>query len=533
MNRRNLIHAVALIVAATILFSAAVARAQPPSEQFIGGEDDPLRVYLALDRRSVTTADEDHPIPVHLDKLMLLHMQINTTSVHPLNITGMITFLYQGFEVLPITIVNPENNRPWVVIPPSVQIEPIDVYINWSQALSMGPVDLMTGLFEATVNFTYQDMEDPGISGVIGTRFYMLIEASLMETITSVAGIATVAVTGGAVYGLGSSIWQLIDGFKTAYKLRGIQKKASEIKSLPNLTVIGALPPLFTLLASLTQMRTTEKAEGHSSAVSEYMVRQRLREVAPSAWPRNRCPKCKKSWPKDEDTCKKCGIDEAEARREYAELLASKVPSVIKLLGKKKSMSIDMIAKKTKSSQYNAGVIASALVDTGLTEIQKVRTPFRSFVTNLLGVVFVVLTWQQLLGDKASHWQTTLTLMGAALSVGVIVALYVARKTQIEKLHIDTEGRPSGLTPATADTGEESLVYESEDEGTGETETEAAGPGGGEGAAPPDSAPAGGDEEGGHAGGSDADSGSGGSPPEDADARLPSLTPEELDRERE
>ncbi|MGV9169503.1 MAG: hypothetical protein ACOC38_06120, partial [Promethearchaeia archaeon] len=53
---------------------------------------------------------------------------------------------------------------------------------------------------------------------------------------------------------------------------------------------------------------------------------------------------------------------------------------------------------------------------------------------NLAGIAFLFLTWQQLFGSSASDWQTALTLVGAALSVGVVIALYVRRKTQIEEL---------------------------------------------------------------------------------------------------
>jgi hypothetical protein len=119
----------------------------------------------------------------------------------------------------------------------------------------------------------------------------------------------------------------------------------------------------------------------------------------------------------------------------------------LKALGNKKSMNVSQLAKKTKSTEYNAGVIAVSLIESGVTEVEKVSTPFRSFVMNTAGLAFVVITWQQLLGDSASQWQTSLTLIGAALSFGVIIALYVARKSQIQKLESDYGVPPSETPP--------------------------------------------------------------------------------------
>jgi hypothetical protein len=75
-------------------------------------------------------------------------------------------------------------------------------------------------------------------------------------------------------------------------------------------------------------------------------------------------------------------------------------------------------------------------VDAEVTEIQKIETPVRSFVMNIGGLAFLVLTWQTLLGGAASTFQTTLTVVGAALSLAVIVALYISRKSQIQKLRV-------------------------------------------------------------------------------------------------
>ena len=99
------------------------------------------------------------------------------------------------------------------------------------------------------------------------------------------------------------------------------------------------------------------------------------------------------------------------------------------------------------------------MVDTGVTKVVKVGTPLLSFVMNIAGLAFLVITWQQLLGDSASTLQTTLTLVGAAMSLAIIVALYVSRKTQVEKFQADMDDGKKWMP-----TEEEAAAQEAADE---------------------------------------------------------------------
>jgi hypothetical protein len=141
----------------------------------------------------------------------------------------------------------------------------------------------------------------------------------------------------------------------------------------------------------------------------------------------------------------------------YAELLVEKVPAALKALGNKNEMTVRDLAKKTKSNDYNAGVIAAAMVDTEVTEVLKVGTPFRTFIMNIAGLAFLVLTWQTLLGDAASAWQTSLTYVGAGLSLAVIISLYVSRKTQVKKFRAELDAGAKMLPTAAETTAAESL----------------------------------------------------------------------------
>lgn len=405
--------------------------------------DKTLFVYAGLDGQNVKFSDDTNPILINMEGPMELFLQIevNDTLTQDLNMTGTITFYYQGIAILPIQIVDPVTNSTWIWVDHNVTIPPVDALIDLSTILSYGPIKLTTGIFEASLDFRYYLEGDAATEHVVKSTFYFSIPATPTDIFTSVTGISAIAATIGAVYGLGNGFMTLLDGLKTAYKLRGIHKKASELKSLPNLTVIGALPLLFSMLAGMTKIgkKKTDDESREDSGVSEYLVRQRLREVAPDAWPVDKCPKCKRDWNKKLDMCKKCNFTQDDARAHYADLLSEKVPIALKVMGKKKSTDIRTLAKKTKSTDYNAGVIAAAMVDTGVTEIVKVGTPLRSFVMNIAGLAFLVITWQQLLGDSASTLQTTITLVGAAMSLAVIIALYVSRKTQVQKFQTDMD----------------------------------------------------------------------------------------------
>ncbi len=446
---RILLYVFCIALVTLLVSSPGPVNAQDAEDWFGDGN---VRIYIALNGRSITDAPESNPIVIDPEVNTTISLRANiTSSVAVYNLTGAIGFFYQGVKVFSLSIRQAEVGY----IPPESIIPPVEATINLGEILSAEyggfEIDLVTGIFQSSVDFTYRlDGEDPETDPphTFGMSFYLTMPPqSILDVIFSVAGIATSVATVGAVVGFGWNIKAIIDGLSTAHKVRSIQKKAGELRSLPNLTVLGALPALFAIVSGIKirekSKKKVEEKEESQEGVSEYRVRQRLREVAPDAFPGDKCPKCMGKWNKDLKTCKKCKIDIEEARRLYAGLLITKLPNALKVVNKKKSISIKKLSKKTKSNQYNAGVIGAALVDTGLTEITKIETPFRSFVTNIGGLIFLVITWQQLLGGAASQFQTTLTLVGAGLSVAVIIALYFARKIQIRKLQASIdEGKP-------------------------------------------------------------------------------------------
>lgn len=417
--------------------------------------DTRLWVYLEFNGRPVPSATADNPIQVNMTGPMHLLLRVNNSGPKDINMSAYIVIYYQGVAVLTVGVRDPGTGFSFVIIPHGVELPPAYADINIGELLVAGGIQIATGLFQASMDFYYNEVGESPVYHLL-RGFYMLVPASPASVLTSVAGIATTVFTAGAVFGLGNNFYTLLDGLRTASKMRTIQKKAAEIRSLPNLTVLGALPLLFSIVR---EMKTKKKTKDDATeGVSGYMIKQRLREVAPDAWKQDLCPKCKSKWDRSLGKCKKCGIDADDAKRSYGDLLTTKVEPSLRLLSKKKSLSVRKIAKKTKSNNYNAGVIGAAFVDTGVVEVTKIETPIRGFAMNMAGLGFLIVTWDQLLGYGSSQWQTTLTIVTAALSVGVIFALYFARRTQIAKMQKALEaGRPLMPTEAERESAKEEM----------------------------------------------------------------------------
>ncbi len=478
----------AVFFALIMISSVTLTSAQSFGDNWV--EDSRLHIFMEFDGRPIVTAGESNPILINQEEPMTLYLQLNVTNDVPLNISGQIWFYYNGIAVFPLEVRAPGSNSSWLVLPHDYPIPAVAADLDMGELLSVAGVPLSTGIFQVSLNFSYYEM-DPADSArssilhTLGTQFYVSIPPdSIIDVITTPAGAAATIATIGTVTGLGRGIWAFLDGIQTAHKVRSIHKKASEIRSLPNLTVLGALPALFAIVAGMTKLRKKKRKEEDTESedereqrekISEYRLRQRIRDVAPESWPQEKCPNCLRKWNKEKAYCKKCNLDTEGAKRAYTEVLLEKVEPSLKLLNKKKSISVRKLAKKTKSNEYNAGVVAAAMVDVGLTEVSKVETPVKSFVLNIGGLLFLVLTWQQLLGGAASQWQTTLTIVGAGMSLAVIVALFFARRTQVKKLRaeVDTEGmdeetEPEELLAPEEKTSEETLIDDLSEQGPAE-----------------------------------------------------------------
>ena len=447
--KRSRTRVLLLGMALAFIFLFAVSttrvRAQGYDDTWIVDEDGKLHILVMINGEPLAYADETaSAIGIYLETPIEIYFDINVTNDKDLNVTASLVFHYQGIPLFSVDVLNEATGLPWIIAPHDVDIDPVTSTLDLSN-LTLGPISVITAVIEVQFLFEYTEMPLQDTGGKVDQIFYLKTPTDPESILTSVTGIAAVVATGTTAFALVSNLNMLLDAVRTSHKLRSIQKKASELRSLPNLAVLGALPALFALVSGMSKgvkkREGKDEAEAPSdSSVSEYMVRQRLRETAGDAWLMDKCPKCKRKWNKKTNECKKCSFDLEDGQRAYADLLASKVTPALRLLNKKKQVSIKKLAKKTKSNSYNAGVLGAALVDTELSEITKVSTPFRAFVMNIAGLAFLIITWDQLLGGSTSSFQTTLTIIGGALSLGVIIALYFTRKSQIEKLRVDVDG---------------------------------------------------------------------------------------------
>ena len=458
-------------MALTLIFlfmaSATRVRAQGYDDTWIG--DDKLHILVRINDEPLAYANESaKAIDIDLKIPIEIYFDTNVTNDKDLNVSASLVFHYQGYALFSVDVVDEATGLPWIIAPHDMDIDPVTSTLDLSN-LTLGPISLFTAVIEVQFLFEYTEMPLQDTVSKVDKRFYLKTPTDPTSILTSVTGILGVVATGTTAFALVSNFNMLLDAIRTSHKLRSIQKKASELRSLPNLAVLGALPALFALVSGMSKgVKRKEGKDGaeapSESSVSEYVVRQRIREAAGDAWLMDKCPKCKRKWNKKTNECKKCGFDLEDGQRAYADLLTSKVTPALRLLNKKKSVSIKQLAKKTKSNNYNAGVLGAALVDTELSEITKVSTPIRSFLMNIAGLAFLIITWDQLLGGSTSTFQNTLTIIGAALSLGVIIALYFTRKSQIKKFRADVDGiileTPPPEEDAAADEPDESVDEE-------------------------------------------------------------------------
>jgi hypothetical protein len=192
--------------------------------------DGTLSVYFSLDGMNVRNHALNNSLPINMDTPMAFNFSIIANGTQTLNVSGAITFWYQGYPIIPLTIRD-SNNNSWFLVDPSVPPPPIDDQtIPFNEMLNfLGPIDIITGVYEATVDFEYY-VEGNSTKNPLQHRFSFEIPATPLDIITSVTGITAIVFTAGAGVGLVTGINSLFDGIKTAYKLRGIQKKASEIR---------------------------------------------------------------------------------------------------------------------------------------------------------------------------------------------------------------------------------------------------------------------------------------------------------------
>ncbi|TFH02866.1 MAG: hypothetical protein E4H14_17315, partial [Candidatus Thorarchaeota archaeon] len=188
--------------------------------------DGTLFVFASLDGKNLKNSPQGDPVLINMEDPMVLYLQINNTGTQNLNMSGSITFYYQGIAIFPIQIVDYATNSTWIPVDHSASIPIIESPIGLGQAFTVNGIKLTTGIFQASIDFRYYIEGDTVTEHIVTNEFFFKIPSSPADVFTSVTGISAVVATVGAVFGLGNGFMSLFEGLKTAYKLRGLHKKA-------------------------------------------------------------------------------------------------------------------------------------------------------------------------------------------------------------------------------------------------------------------------------------------------------------------
>ena len=117
-------------------FSTNTVTAQTPVFPTDFVNDGTLFVYAGLDGQNVQDSDDTNPVEINMEGPMEIFLQVNVSSSVDLNMTGTITFYYQGIAIFPIQIIDPVTNSTWIWVDHSSPIPPVTAMIDLSTALS-------------------------------------------------------------------------------------------------------------------------------------------------------------------------------------------------------------------------------------------------------------------------------------------------------------------------------------------------------------------------------------------------------------
>ncbi|MFW9847744.1 MAG: hypothetical protein ACFFF4_01305, partial [Candidatus Thorarchaeota archaeon] len=222
-------------VALFISGSLAVVNAQSFGDDWI--EDDKLHVLIEFNNRNIKSATEENPIPINRDGTTPIFLSINVTNDVALNITGTVTFYYQGFAVLPITLATVVDGGyySYVIVQANDGVAesydfPLSEYLSLNQSLGVD-IDLITGIYEVSLDFHYTEVApaDPArssIEHVISyTSFFLLPLENPEQAIFTVFGAITTVGTVTTVGATGMNIKAIFEAIQTSHKARSIQKK--------------------------------------------------------------------------------------------------------------------------------------------------------------------------------------------------------------------------------------------------------------------------------------------------------------------
>lgn len=269
--------------------------------------------------------------------------------------------------------------------------------------IGLEDISIISGIYKFRYDFEYTKNNIP--EKILGNQFYMKLGGNPLLTVTGAA--STVA----AVTSAASLIW-LGNTIRTSASL-DLRESIDSSFAAPTNKLLGFY-----------------RGKAYKSVQNEIVSAIYGKVVT---WRRQKCPKCKVTWPEGEEICPECGISQEEAEQLFQESLENKCTETCKeLVDSVSGKSVYSISESLADDIIPATSIISVLTSSGLSLIKPRISPRMSqktqrLVFTSLSTALLTIFWVQSIGLEA----ISLTMLVIAILTGTIPAMIIRRVLQL------------------------------------------------------------------------------------------------------
>jgi len=264
-------------------------------------------------------------------------------------------------------------------------------------------ISIISGIYKFRYDLEYTINNNP--QKIVGNKFYMKIDGNPLLTVTGVASTVTAIASAASLVWLGNTI-------RTSSGLN-LRESIDSSLAAPTNKLLGFY-----------------RGKAYKSVQNEIVSAIYGKVVT---WRRQKCPKCKATWPEGEDVCPECGITQEEAEYLFQESLENKCTETCKeLVDSVSGKSVYSISESLADDIIPASSIVSVLTSSGLSFIKPRVSPRMSqktqrLVFTSLSTALLTIFWVQSIGLEA----ISLTMLVIAILTGSIPALIIRRTLQL------------------------------------------------------------------------------------------------------
>ncbi len=357
--------------------------------------NDELAFLFEINGISVADSNITTPIQVTPNATLTLNLTINTGEDIILK-SGQLVMRYLSIAFIDQPF---DFNMP---VPSNTTAHLLNTSISLAQALGAGGISLFSGTVDGYISFTYSLVTTPDTNVTISDDFVIHIGQTGLASLLTVSGALTLLFTVLSVFGLLFALDEFQRGILSARRMRGGETPLG-VKVFPAQVVLRRRP------------KKDEKVDPEE-------LKRRVKEIAGQLWDHRRCPKCGKKWPKEGDSCKKCGITETDARALFAEQLAEKVPQALRVMRPKSKMTVKRFSKKVRLPRDKGGALAAALTELRVFQTRSVKVPLNKVATSGMALAGTYFSWLQILGYATPSLIDIFLTTTAGLVISVVVA---------------------------------------------------------------------------------------------------------------